>query len=77
MVRLLTQEEQSAYSEGHLDVPVNSNFVLRKVAPDRQALTLGELVELLKADELAQVLEEQSNTQIEEKVSNETTSNPE
>lgn len=45
-----------------LDAPVgNSHPILRYVAPDKQALTVGELVELLKADHLAQVLEQQDS----------------
>ncbi|KAK3911968.1 Coiled-coil domain-containing protein 32 [Frankliniella fusca] len=42
-----------------MDTPVNNNHpLMRYVAPDKQALTVGELVELLKADHLTQVLEE-------------------
>jgi hypothetical protein len=39
----------------NLDEPIKVSELFRRVAPE-QALTSGELIELLKADELAQVL---------------------
>jgi hypothetical protein len=48
-----------------LDEPINSNHpvhaFMRHIAPERQAVTLGELVELLKADQLAKILAQESN----------------
>jgi hypothetical protein len=41
--------------QSELDSPIEVSEILRRVAPE-QALTAGELVELLKADELAKAL---------------------
>lgn len=61
MMNFLSNGNQSVVDDEDfiLDTPVgNSHPIMRYVAPDKQALTLGELVELLKADHLAQVLEQ-------------------
>jgi len=57
MMNLLTGvngvDSEEEYANLLLDQPVSGNHpLLRYVAPDKQALTLGELVELLKADHL-------------------------
>lgn len=38
--------------QSELEEPVNSSTILRTIAPERQALTQGELVELVKYDQL-------------------------
>lgn len=67
MLRLLSGSSNTAVNQEDLDLdaPVNSNHpayvFLRHFAPERQAVTLGELVELLKADQLAEILAEEAN----------------
>ncbi|KAE8744302.1 hypothetical protein FOCC_FOCC009025 [Frankliniella occidentalis] len=61
MMNFLSNDNQVVLDDDDfiLDTPVNNNHpILRYVAPDKQALTVGELVELLKADHLSQVLEQ-------------------
>lgn len=36
----------------NLDTPISSSSLLRTVAPEKQALTTGELAELIKFDRL-------------------------
>lgn len=67
MLRLVSESSNTPVSQEDLDLdaPVNSNHpahvFLRHIAPERQAITLGELVELLKADQLAEILAEEAN----------------
>ncbi|KAG8234307.1 hypothetical protein J437_LFUL013047 [Ladona fulva] len=51
MVRLTTEETESA-DLSYLDSPVDRSVILEKIAPEKQALTTGELLELSKSDEL-------------------------
>lgn len=64
MIQLLTGGTSTASSEDHiLDTPVSpQNSVARRIAPERQALTYGEIVELLKADQLSKSLSEDLNS---------------
>ncbi|KAK7872086.1 hypothetical protein R5R35_004569 [Gryllus longicercus] len=68
MLRLVTEGIAGVQEDLDLDIPVNnshaSSTLLRHIAPERQALTLGELVELLKADQLSEKLAE-DNSDIE------------
>jgi hypothetical protein len=68
MLRLVSEgSSNTSVTQGDLDLdePVNSNHpahaLMRHIAPERQAITLGELVELLKADQLAEILAEEAN----------------
>lgn len=67
MLRLVSEGCHTSVTQEDLDLdaPVNSNqpahALLRRIAPERQAVTLGELVELLKADHLAGILTEEAN----------------
>lgn len=38
--------------DSDLDIPVENSAILRTLAPQKQALTQGELVELVKYDQL-------------------------
>lgn len=64
MLRLVSAENNYSVTQEDLDLdaPVSSNHpahaLLRHIAPESQAITLGELVELLKADQLAEILAE-------------------
>lgn len=63
MVNLLSSDSHYVLDDDDfiMDTPVNNSHpLMRYVAPDKQALTVGELVELLKADHLSQVLEQQN-----------------
>ncbi|KAJ1527538.1 hypothetical protein ONE63_007507 [Megalurothrips usitatus] len=63
MIHFLSDENRTVMDDDDfiLDTPVsNSHPLMRHVAPDKQALTVGELVELLKADQLAHVLEQET-----------------
>ena len=66
LLRLVSEGTSNPVTQEDLDLdtPINSNHpahsLLRHIAPERQAITLGELVELLKADQLAQVLSEET-----------------
>lgn len=51
MVRLTTEGTDTA-DLSYLDSPLDRSVILEKLAPEKQALTAGELVELSKADEL-------------------------
>lgn len=68
MLRLVSEDCNVTFTQEDLDLdaPVNSNHPaqvwLRHIAPERQAVTLGELVELLKADQLAQILSDETNS---------------
>lgn len=68
MLRLVSENSNTPVTQEDLDLdaPVNSNHpahvFLRHIAPERQAVTLGELVELLKADQLAEILAEENNS---------------
>ncbi|XP_066991225.1 uncharacterized protein [Anabrus simplex] len=62
MLRLLAEGTPFCRNQEdfELDTPVaNSHALLRHIAPEKQALTLGELVELLKADQLSEKLAEE------------------
>lgn len=50
----ISQLLNHAYDQEYdnLDTPINSSSLLRTVAPDRQALTTGEIAELIKYDRL-------------------------
>lgn len=67
MWRLVSEESNVNITKEDLDLdaPVNSGHPpqawMRRIAPERQAVTLGELVELLKADHLAQILSDEAN----------------
>lgn len=67
MWRLVSEESNTTFTEDDidLDAPVNSGNPsqawIRRIAPERQAVTLGELVELLKADHLAKILSDEAN----------------
>jgi hypothetical protein len=68
MLRLLSEGSSDTFvtqEDLDLDEPINSNHpvhaFMRHIAPERQAVTLGELVELLKADQLAKILAQESN----------------
>lgn len=67
MLRLVSEDSNMTFTQEDfdLDAPVNCNHPaqawLRRVAPERQAVTVGELVELLKADQLAHVLSDETN----------------
>ncbi|XP_047119277.1 uncharacterized protein LOC124802502 [Schistocerca piceifrons] len=61
MVRLLSEGTTHSAEDLLLDAPLNnSNVLFRRLAPERQALTFGELVELLKADQLSEKLFEET-----------------
>ena len=61
MLRLLTEQQTNFNDQDlKLDTPVNNNHILRIISPE-QAINLGELVELLKADQLGQVLSEEED----------------
>lgn len=71
MMNFLSNENQSVLGDEDfiLDTPVSNNHpIMRYVAPDKQALTLGELVELLKADHLSHVIEQQQESEEEKKL---------
>lgn len=55
----VTQEDLDLDEPVHINHPAHT--LLRRIAPERQAITLGELVELLKADQLAEILAEEEN----------------
>lgn len=62
MLNFLSNENHTTVADEDLmlDTPVSSSHpIVRYVAPDKQALTVGELVELVKADHLAQVLDQE------------------
>ena len=62
MMNLLSNDNHRVLGDDDfiLDTPANNSHpLMRYVSPDKHALTLGELVELLKADHLSQVLEQQ------------------
>jgi hypothetical protein len=68
MLRLVSEDSHKAsvpQEDLDLDEPVNRNHsaqvLMRHIAPERQAITLGELVELVKADQLAEILAEEAN----------------
>lgn len=67
MWRLVSEKSDTTFTEDDLDLdaPVNSGHPpqawMRRIAPERQAVTLGELVELLKADHLAQILSDEAS----------------
>jgi hypothetical protein len=67
MWRLVSEESNMTFTKEdlHLDAPVNSGHPaqawMRRIAPERQAVTLGELVELLKADQPAQILSDEAS----------------
>ncbi|PSN52687.1 hypothetical protein C0J52_06033 [Blattella germanica] len=71
MLRLVSDGNASSVTQEDLDLdaPINSNHpahaLLRHIAPERQAITLGELVELLKADQLAEILAETEHSDIQ------------
>ncbi|KAJ4444608.1 hypothetical protein ANN_06404 [Periplaneta americana] len=66
MLRLVSEGNNTSVTQEDLDLdaPISSSHpahaLLRHIAPERQAITLGELVELLKADQLAEILAEDS-----------------
>jgi hypothetical protein len=67
LIRLVSDSSTIRVNQEDLDLeaPVNSNHpahvFMRRIAPERQAVTLGELVELLKADQLAEIPAEETN----------------
>lgn len=64
MLKQLAEKREACFSQllngitefdleqSELEEPVNSSTILRTIAPERQALTQGELVELVKYDQL-------------------------
>ncbi|CAL8104467.1 unnamed protein product [Orchesella dallaii] len=74
MIKLLSNSVEQLTIEGEIFEELKVNPLLKKLAPERQALTAEELVHLLKADQLDIVL---SNSNFEELLSPSSTSSAE
>ena len=66
MVQLLSDDSLPTSLQPDNFDELKVNPILKKLAPEKQAIALEELVHLLKADQLALILDEQSQQLQEE-----------
>ncbi|XP_030768043.1 uncharacterized protein LOC115891651 isoform X2 [Sitophilus oryzae] len=64
MVQLLTDETTSFTESTCLDEPIQNSQLLRTLLPQKQALNQGEVVDLIKFDQLALEVEEAENSSV-------------
>lgn len=53
MLQLLNEETNYSGEQSFLDEPVSNSQILRTLLPQKQALNQGEVVELIKYDQLS------------------------
>ncbi|XP_076269463.1 uncharacterized protein LOC143202058 isoform X2 [Rhynchophorus ferrugineus] len=63
MLQLLNEEHSYSVEQSHLDEPIPNSQILRTLLPQKQALNQGEVVELIKYDQLSSEADDIDNTE--------------